>query len=64
MQLKLESAKRLLDQERTAHPDNLIPYLLDNYIDFYTLLFNEDPQELRLKKGALDKRISLINKGP
>ena len=64
MQLKLQSAKRLLDQEKAAHPDNLIPHLLDNYIDFYTLLFNEDPQDLKLKKSALDKRISLINEGP
>lgn len=64
IQLKLHSAKRLLDQEKAAHPDNLIPYLLDNYIDFFTLLFNEDPQELKEKKGAMDKRLSLINEGP
>ena len=32
----------MLNIEKTQHPDNLVPYFLENYIDFFTLFLNED----------------------
>jgi len=64
IQLKLNAGQRLIDQEKIAHPDNLIPLVLENYIDFFTLLFNEDPKEYRDKRELFDKRIEQINEGP
>jgi len=37
-----------LNAEKTLHPDNLIPYFLENYIDFFILFFNEDPVEYKI----------------
>lgn len=64
IQLKLNAGQRIIDQEKIAHPDNLIPFLLENYIDFFTLLFNEDPEQFREKRSMLDKRIIMMNEGP
>ena len=43
IQWKFVKGQQLLDIEKAKHPDNLIPYYLENYIDFFTLFFNEDP---------------------
>lgn len=62
--LKLDNGKRLLEQEKIIHPDNLIPYFLDNYIDFFSLFFNEDPQEYVAKKNRRGERLALMQQGP
>lgn len=64
IQLKLDNGKELIDKERASNPDNLIPDLLDNYIDFYTLFFNEDPEEYKLRKPNFDKRLAIFDSGP
>jgi len=63
VRLKLYSGRQILDQEKKLHPANLIPYFLDNYIDFFTLFFNEDPAEYKLRKPNLEKRLALMKKG-
>jgi len=63
IQLKLNAGKTLLDAEKKAHPYNLIPYFLDNYIDFFTLFFNEDPAEYQRRKPWQDQRLTLMKKG-
>jgi hypothetical protein len=64
IQLKLESGERLLSAEKKKDPDNLIPVFLENYIDFFTLFFNEDPAIYRARKDNLDKRLQLMSQGP
>lgn len=64
IQLKLESGQRLLNTEKAQHPNNLIPYFLENYIDFFTLFFNEDPTEYKQRIDKLDDRLDLMNEGP
>jgi tetratricopeptide (TPR) repeat protein len=63
IKLKLSTGKQILDEEKKAHPDNLIPYFLDNYIDFFTLFFNEDPREFQHRKPLLEQRLALMKKG-
>src|SRR5579871_6762846 len=64
IQLKLNNGKRILEEEKKNHPNNLIPDFLDNYIDFFILFFNEDPAEYKIRKDNLEKRIQLMDKGP
>lgn len=64
VQLRLEPAQQLLEKEKAQNPGNLIPHLLENYIDFFILFFNEDPQEFERRKNNRDKRLQLLNGGP
>jgi Tetratricopeptide repeat len=61
--LKLYAGSQILEAEKKTNPHNLIPYFLDNYIDFFTLFFNEDPVELHQRKHAAEQRIDLMKKG-
>lgn len=63
IKLKLSSGQQMLDAEKKLHPDNLIPYFLENYIDFFILFFNEDPAVYKLKENNEEKRLQLMNKG-
>lgn len=64
IQWKLKEGARMLGEEKRLHPDNLIPDLLENYIDFFTLFFNEDPEDYRRLSGNLEKRLARMNEGP
>ncbi|HEY6899973.1 MAG TPA: tetratricopeptide repeat protein [Puia sp.] len=64
IQLRLEEGARLLQAEKIKDPGNLIPYFLDNYIDFFQLFFNEDPAYYQACKNRLDERIELMSQGP
>ncbi|MBA4166875.1 MAG: hypothetical protein H0X41_04930, partial [Chitinophagaceae bacterium] len=64
IQLKLNNGQQLIDREKLSHPDNLIPVFLENYIDFFTLFFNEDPAQYNLKRKLMDQRLDLIDQGP
>jgi hypothetical protein len=64
IQLKLESGARMLDAEKKRDPDNLIPVFLENYIDFFTLFFNEDPAVYSARIDNLDRRLRLMSEGP
>jgi tetratricopeptide (TPR) repeat protein len=62
--LKLQPAAKILAAEKIADPDNLAPHFLENYIDFFTLFFNEDSKYYDAVKPMLDKRMSLMQEGP
>ncbi|GAA0523254.1 tetratricopeptide repeat protein [Chitinophaga japonensis] len=64
MQLRINDGKALLAAEKQEHPDNLIPYFLDNYADFFPLFFNEDPAMYAATKGARATRLSRMEQGP
>jgi tetratricopeptide (TPR) repeat protein len=64
IKLKLATGKELIVKERQQNPNNLIPDLLDGYIDFFTLFFNEDPAEYAARKQNFDKRIESFDSGP
>jgi tetratricopeptide (TPR) repeat protein len=62
--LKLVKGQSMLDAEKKSNPDNLIPYFLENYIDFFILFFNEDPAEYKKRLPKREQRLELISKGP
>lgn len=64
MQLRIDDGKALLEAEKREHPDNLIPYFLDNYADFFPLFFNEDPAVYNAKKGLRGSRLAKMEEGP
>lgn len=64
MQLRLNTGKALLEEEKRVNPDNLIPYFIDNYIDFFILFFNEDPGEYAQRRKQRATRLDLMNQGP
>lgn len=64
LQLRIQNGQRLLDEEKQKHPDNLVPALLENYIDFFVLFFNEDPAEYQKRLLNRDQRLALFEQGP
>jgi tetratricopeptide (TPR) repeat protein len=64
LSLKIDTGQRLLAAEKKAHPNNLIPYFLENYIDFLVLVINEDPGEYAKRKDHKDERLALMEEGP
>jgi hypothetical protein len=64
LSLKLQSGQKMLDAEKQKHPDNLVPLLLENYIDFFVLFFNEDPKEYEKRFPNRDQRLQIFDQGP
>lgn len=62
--LKLNAGEQLVQQARKENPDNLIPEILDSYIDFYVLFFNEDPAEYDKRIQNFEDRLDKIEEGP
>ncbi|SHM05125.1 tol-pal system YbgF family protein [Chitinophaga sp. CF418] len=64
MQLRLDAGTALLEEEKKTHPDNLIPYFLENYVDFFTLFFNEDATLYVQRKPLRAERLARMEEGP
>lgn len=62
--LRLNDGQRNINIARQQNPDNLIPELLESYIDFYELFFNEDPAEYKKRQDNFDKHIDKLEDGP
>lgn len=58
-ELRFEKGRLLLEQEKKENPTNLIPYLVENYIDFLKTYINENQAEfdklIANKEIRLDK---------
>ncbi|MBV7533422.1 lipopolysaccharide assembly protein LapB [Chitinophaga sp. sic0106] len=63
MQLRINAGKALLEAEKKEHPDNLMPYFLDDYADFFPLFFNEDPSEYSRKRNMRGFRLDKMAEG-
>ena len=61
--LKLSSGQQMVNEAKEQNSDNLVPDLLQGYIDFFVLFFNEDPGEYRVRKPQLEDRISRFEEG-
>ena len=61
--LNFAEAKRMLIAEKTTNPQNDIPYLLENYIDFFTLVIDDDKNQFKNLEKNKDLRLERIDKG-
>lgn len=61
--LKFPSAKILIADEKQKHPANLIPVLLENYIDFLSLFVSEDEKQFNLLQTSQRTRLAELEKG-
>jgi hypothetical protein len=64
IQLKINNGLALIDKAKKQNADNLIPYLLESYADFFVLFLNEDQAEYKIRKPKFDERITLLKQGP
>jgi tetratricopeptide (TPR) repeat protein len=64
IQLKLNSGIALIEKAKQQNPDNLVPLVLESYVDFMVLFFNEDPAEFALREPRFTERINLLKEGP
>lgn len=60
LSLKLNSARTLIIAEKKKNPENAIPYLLDNYVDYFTLLTTENKTDFEKLKNSKLSRLSRI----
>jgi tetratricopeptide (TPR) repeat protein len=63
VQLKLNAGQALVNKAKQQNPDNLIPLVLESYIDFFTLFFNEDPAEFKTRLPKFEERIKALKEG-
>jgi hypothetical protein len=61
--LDFSKGKQILENEKTIHPENKIPVLLDNYIDFLTLAIGADKSDLEKLKPIRSHRINMLAEG-
>lgn len=64
MKLKLDKGEEWIQKARKENPENLIPDLLEGYIDFFILFFNEDPKEYEKRKPKFAARLDAFDQGP
>jgi len=62
LSLKLNTARILISAEKRKNPTNSIPYLLDNYIDYFGLMTTENKSDFERFKDSKNERISRIER--
>ncbi|SDM25475.1 hypothetical protein SAMN05421813_108112 [Daejeonella rubra] len=62
LSLKLNTARILISAEKRKNPSNSIPYLLDNYVDYFSLMTTENKTDFERFKDRKSERISRIEK--
>ncbi|RKD20158.1 hypothetical protein BCY91_00595 [Pelobium manganitolerans] len=60
--LRIKDAQSLLKKEKSANPNNAIVALLENYIDFFTILSSESKADYNRLKSNRDSRLSYLAK--
>lgn len=62
LSLKLSNARLLISAEKKKNPGNSIPYLLDNYVDYFSLLTTENKSDFDRLKNNKASRLSRMEK--
>lgn len=60
--LRLNEAKTLIQNEKRQNPNNGITILLDNYVDYFTLLASENKSEYERLKNFKSSRLDALEK--
>ena len=61
--LKFEEGKKLIEIEKSQNPENNIPYLLENYVDFLTIIVGEEEDTFEKLKSNKILRINRLSEG-
>ena len=61
--LRFDKGKELLEAEKRANPNNDIPYFIENYTDFFTLVISEEYPLFYKLKGNKNARFSRLEAG-
>ena len=61
--LKFKQAEKTIEIEKNSNPSNLIPYLIENYIDFLTVVIGEQESDFEKLKENKSSRIRFLEKG-
>ena len=61
--LKFKHGKELLEIEKQQNPQNLLPYFIENYIDFLTIQIGEEQRDFNRLKQNKNKRLDILKKG-
>jgi len=62
LSLKLNTARILISAEKRKNPSNSIPYLLDNYVDYFSLMTTENKADFERFKDNKSERIGRIER--
>lgn len=62
LSLRLENGRAILNKAKLSEPDNTLLYLAEDYIDFFTILINENETEYEKLLKNKSARISKIEK--
>ncbi len=60
MCLRFSHAASLMQSEKKIHPDNQVPYIIDNYIDFLTVLIGEEEKDFIHLKNSREPRLQRL----
>lgn len=63
LHLKIQSGREQIARIKKQEPNNLIPYLLESYANFFELFFNENPTQYAAQLKKWDQLISLAKNG-
>ncbi len=63
LSLRLEEAKQVLAIEKQKNPDNLLPLLVEDYADFFTVFINENKAEFDKLEPNKNARLKNIRSG-
>lgn len=61
--LQFGEAKKILAREKSEHPENLIPYFLENTIDFISIYISEEESTFNTLSKNKDIRLNKIKTG-
>jgi len=62
--LRFDSAKKYIEKVNTDHPENLIPLVLENYIDFLSIVLEEDKELFEKLRYQKKNRVNKWEEGP
>jgi len=63
LSLQFEASRTACQQLRDEEPENLIVYLIENYIDFFTVFINEEYDQFRALEKNKSDRLQKIRQG-
>ena len=62
LSLRFKKATKLLEEEKAANKENLVPVFLENYIDFFKIIISEEEDLFEQLEDNKSQRMSAIKK--